>query len=209
MTAFRTLLFKAKNGSFLERGNDLLQGAASRERGIKLPDIWVTNSVFRTFLASEFRLVFLLLDRVLSRETVALAYTEGTPPSLEFQNAKACVFALLSLAGSLFLDLDFISPFQVDDYATGARVLLSEFFENPSRHDPADVAHVGAQTDPASFAPLSCANYSNHRFYMNPSVAVFTLRPCIMPWRAVSSSVCVATSLSPRAQVILNERTSS
>ncbi|KAJ6445414.1 fungal specific transcription factor domain-containing protein [Purpureocillium lavendulum] len=99
----------------------------------QLPPKWVVQSLLDEFLASDFSLVFPLIDRVMFDETLKLAYSRQKQPLLcEFVGAKACVFAFVSMASSRFTELEAASYIDPDACAKEAQVLLADFLEDAS-----------------------------------------------------------------------------
>ena len=98
----------------------------------QLPSRWVVQSLLDEFIASDFSLVFPLVDRVLFEETAKLAYSRQKPLMCEYVGAKACVFAFVSMASSNFPDLEAASHIDPDACAKEAQILLADFLEDAS-----------------------------------------------------------------------------
>ncbi|KAF5724158.1 transcriptional activator Mut3p [Fusarium mundagurra] len=97
----------------------------------ELPDKSITEKAFDAFTHSSFSLVFPVVERVLFKDTIELAYQPytGNVPSLEHLSAKVGVLAFLSTI-VLFQDTfeDAIS-IDTDLCATKARYLLTDVLE--------------------------------------------------------------------------------
>ncbi|KAF5619460.1 transcriptional activator Mut3p [Fusarium sp. NRRL 52700] len=97
----------------------------------ELPDRSITEKAFNAFIHSSFSLVFPVVERVLFKDTIELAYRPctGDVPSLEHLSAKVGVLAFLSTI-VLFQDTfaDAIS-IDTDLCATRARYLLTDVLE--------------------------------------------------------------------------------
>ncbi|UNI23910.1 hypothetical protein JDV02_009701 [Purpureocillium takamizusanense] len=99
----------------------------------ELPSRWVVQSLLDEFLASDFSLVFPLVDRVLFEETVKLAYSGQQQPLVcEYVGAKACVFAFVSMASSNFPDMKSATHVDPEACAKEAQILLADFLEDAS-----------------------------------------------------------------------------
>ncbi|KAF4441618.1 transcriptional activator Mut3p [Fusarium acutatum] len=97
----------------------------------ELPDRSITEKAFDTFIHSSFSLVFPVVERVLFKDTIELAYQPytGDVPSLEHLSAKVGVLAFLSTI-VLFQDT-FADALSIDTdlCATKARYLLTDVLE--------------------------------------------------------------------------------
>ncbi|KAM4067058.1 fungal specific transcription factor [Hirsutella rhossiliensis] len=105
---------------------------ASHGQRMRLPEEWIVYSLLKAFLASDFRLVFPMLDGVLFEDTIRLAYTQDTVQTLEKRSANACVFAFLSMVGPRRLGCEAARLVNGDACAAEAQVLLSDFLEESS-----------------------------------------------------------------------------
>ncbi|KAG4258696.1 hypothetical protein FPRO06_08102 [Fusarium proliferatum] len=97
----------------------------------ELPDRSITEKAFDAFIHSSFSLVFPIVERVLFKDTIELAYQPytGDGPSLEHLSAKVGVLAFLSTI-VLFHDTFAASPsIDTDLCATKARYLLTDVLE--------------------------------------------------------------------------------
>ncbi|KAF5701075.1 Mut3p-like transcriptional activator [Fusarium globosum] len=97
----------------------------------ELPDRSITEKAFDAFIHSSFSLVFPIVERVLFKDTIELAYQPytGDGPSLEHLSAKVGVLAFLSTI-VLFQETFAASPtIDTDLCATKARYLLTDVLE--------------------------------------------------------------------------------
>ncbi|PHH74044.1 hypothetical protein CDD80_3406 [Ophiocordyceps camponoti-rufipedis] len=94
-----------------------------RAPGSDLPDRSVVETLLATYLASDFRLVFPLIDGTLFCRTLDQAYSSVV--TLQSRCARACVFAFLSIASSSrFLGADVQPVVDDQECATEASALL-------------------------------------------------------------------------------------
>jgi hypothetical protein len=97
----------------------------------ELPERSITEKVFDAFIHSSFSLVFPVVERVLFKDTIELAYQPhtGDAPSLEHLSAKVGVLAFVSMI-VLFQDSSVDMPYvDTDLCATKARYLLTDVLE--------------------------------------------------------------------------------
>ncbi|KAF4497363.1 transcriptional activator Mut3p [Fusarium agapanthi] len=97
----------------------------------ELPDRSITEKAFDAFIHSSFSLVFPVVERVLFKDTIELAYQPytGDVPSLEHLSAKVGVLAFLSTI-VLFQDtFSEVISIDTDLCATKARYLLTDILE--------------------------------------------------------------------------------
>lgn len=97
----------------------------------ELPDRSITEKAFDAFTHSSFSLVFPVVERVLFKDTIELAYQPytGNVPSLDHLSAKVGVLAFLSTI-VLFQDTFEDAPsIDTDLCATKARYLLTDVLE--------------------------------------------------------------------------------
>ncbi|KAJ4034861.1 hypothetical protein NW761_011352 [Fusarium oxysporum] len=97
----------------------------------ELPERSITEKAFDAFIHSSFSLVFPVVERVLFKDTIELAYQPytGNVPSLEHLSAKVGVLAFLSTI-VLFQDTFADTPsIDTDLCATKARYLLTDVLE--------------------------------------------------------------------------------
>ncbi|KAM0513440.1 hypothetical protein ACHAPE_007904 [Trichoderma viride] len=109
------------------------RGQLNRAPADRLPEKWITNTLFDLFLQSEFRLAFPLVDRELFKETIRIAYdSPETNPTIEEISSKACVFAFLSLSSHHFAALSVSNHVDSDGCAKQAQILIADFIEDAS-----------------------------------------------------------------------------
>ncbi|KAK3387975.1 hypothetical protein B0H63DRAFT_167718 [Podospora didyma] len=97
--------------------------------GLSLPSRSLVEEYLHFFCTSHFRLIFPMVDSALFRHTIDVAYTyfqDTTPPSVESEAAKACIFAFLSVV-SMFKSkgLPVMQSVDGDECAAKAQRLLS------------------------------------------------------------------------------------
>ncbi|KAF4438880.1 hypothetical protein F53441_12701 [Fusarium austroafricanum] len=95
-----------------------------------LPERSVTERIFESFIQSTFSLVFPVVDRVLFKDTIELAYQPHTDesPSLEQLSAKVGVMAFVSIT-ALFQESKEMPYVDTELYAMKARYLLTNVFD--------------------------------------------------------------------------------
>jgi hypothetical protein len=99
-----------------------------------LPDRSVVETIFDAFTNSSFRLVFPVVDPVLFKDTIKLAYNGwfGETPSLEHMSCKACVLAFVSIISLFKGALADLPPVNTDLCAAKARYILTDVLEGSS-----------------------------------------------------------------------------
>lgn len=109
------------------------RGQSKRAPADRLPEKWVTNTLFDLFLQSEFRLAFPVVDRDLFPETIRQAYeSPDTNPTIEEISSKACVFAFLSLSSHHFAALSVSNHVDCDACVKQAQILMADFVQDAS-----------------------------------------------------------------------------
>ncbi|RDA87481.1 hypothetical protein CP532_2790 [Ophiocordyceps camponoti-leonardi (nom. inval.)] len=102
-----------------------------RGPGLDLPDKAAVQELLATYLASDFRLVFPLVDGVLFEQTIELAYGPATTSSnIDGRSARACVFAFVSIVNSRFLGADVQLVVDGHACAAEAQALLGDMLED-------------------------------------------------------------------------------
>ncbi|KAG5928948.1 hypothetical protein E4U60_007563 [Claviceps pazoutovae] len=134
---FRELF--SKNG---HESNDLIRvpephmnsGIPTQSAGYPfLPEKRILESLVVDFTASEFSLVFPLINRVLFGETVRLAYTEDDAvPLLERLAARACVLAFASLSSYHFPASPAAAEIDGEVCAKAAQLIIADITEDAS-----------------------------------------------------------------------------
>jgi hypothetical protein len=100
----------------------------------ELPSRDTMEKIFSVFVHSSFSLVFPIVDRILFKDTIDLAYQPyaGETPSLDHLSARACVLAFASII-PLFQGSVAEMPYvDTDLCATKARYLLTDVLEGAS-----------------------------------------------------------------------------
>ncbi|EXA32071.1 hypothetical protein FOVG_16647 [Fusarium oxysporum f. sp. pisi HDV247] len=100
----------------------------------ELPDRSIAEKIFDVFFHSSFSLVFPLVDRILFKDTIDLAYQPhgGESPSLEQVSAKVCVLAFASIIKLFQGPLAEMPYVDTDLCATKTRYLLTNVLEGAS-----------------------------------------------------------------------------
>lgn len=100
---------------------------------LPLPEKWILESLVAEFTASDFSLVFPLINSHLFEKTVRLAYTaDDAEPMLDCMTAKACVLAFASLSSYHFPASKASSKIDGDYCAKAAQALIPEIIEDAS-----------------------------------------------------------------------------
>ncbi|KAG5993089.1 hypothetical protein E4U43_003589 [Claviceps pusilla] len=100
---------------------------------VPLPEKWIVESLVGEFSASDFSLVFPLIDPLLFEETVRLAYVaDDAEPTLECMTARACVLAFASLSSSHFPASKAAAHIDGDFCAKAAQSFIAEIIEDAS-----------------------------------------------------------------------------
>ncbi|KAH7191523.1 fungal-specific transcription factor domain-containing protein [Fusarium oxysporum] len=96
-----------------------------------LPDRDIVETLFDMFVNSSFTLVFPIVDRILFKDTIELAYQPhtGETTSLEQLSAKVCVLAFASIMSLFQGSLAQLPYIDTDLCATKARYLLTDVLE--------------------------------------------------------------------------------
>ncbi|KAG5983902.1 hypothetical protein E4U55_006814 [Claviceps digitariae] len=98
-----------------------------------LPEKRILESLVADFRASDFSLVFPLINPLLFEETLRMAYdADGAEPTLEGMTAKACVLAFASLSSSHFPTSESSADIDSDLCAKAAQSLIAEIIEDAS-----------------------------------------------------------------------------
>ncbi|KAF9774292.1 hypothetical protein IL306_007727, partial [Fusarium sp. DS 682] len=97
----------------------------------ELPDRTITEKIFDAFIHSTFSLVFPVVDKVLFRDTIELAYQPhtGDTPSLEHLSAKVGVLAFVSMIPLFHRASVELPHVDTDLCSTKARYLLTDVLE--------------------------------------------------------------------------------
>ncbi|KAK2468585.1 hypothetical protein H9L39_18409 [Fusarium oxysporum f. sp. albedinis] len=100
----------------------------------ELPNRNTVEKIFNVFVHSSFSLVFPIVDRILFKDTIDLAYQPhaGESPTLEHLSAKGCVLAFASIISLFQGSLAEIPFVDTDLCATKARYLLTDVLEGAS-----------------------------------------------------------------------------
>ncbi|RDA92076.1 hypothetical protein CP533_3576 [Ophiocordyceps camponoti-saundersi (nom. inval.)] len=103
-----------------------------RGPGLDLPDKAAVQELLATYLDSDFRLVFPLVDGVLFERTIELAYgpNSATTSISDGRSARACVFAFVSIVSSRFLGADVQLVVDGHACAAEAQALLGDMLED-------------------------------------------------------------------------------
>ncbi|KAF3063145.1 hypothetical protein CFAM422_010496 [Trichoderma lentiforme] len=110
-----------------------LKGPAKQAEIQKLPERWITQALLDTFIASDFRLVFPVVERELFEETIRVAYgAPVTDATIEEIGSKACVLAFLCVTSHHFATQDAAKLVDSDACAKQAQLLISDFVEDAS-----------------------------------------------------------------------------
>ncbi|KAK4059069.1 transcriptional regulator family: Fungal Specific TF [Trichoderma harzianum] len=110
-----------------------LKGPAKQTEIQKLPERWITQALLDTFTASDFRLVFPVVERELFEETIRIAYgAPVTDATIEEVGSKACVLAFLCVTSHHFATQDAAKLVDSDACAKQAQLLISDFVEDAS-----------------------------------------------------------------------------
>ncbi|KAF7560408.1 hypothetical protein G7046_g3743 [Stylonectria norvegica] len=106
---------------------------ASSEELYQLPDRYIVEEFLHAFQNSAIRLVFPIVDHVLFKDCIELAYEpyEG-PPTLELIGAKASVLAFLSVMSVFRDEMVHLPQVDYDACAVKAHCLLSDILEDTS-----------------------------------------------------------------------------
>ncbi|PYH47041.1 Zn(II)2Cys6 transcription factor [Aspergillus saccharolyticus JOP 1030-1] len=100
---------------------------------LDLPDRSVVDQYVRRFFSSFIRFIFPLIDSLLFKETVDLAYAPyQDPPTVEITSAKACVMAFLALMSMILRPQDNLPALDTDVYAVKAQNLLPQLMDDVS-----------------------------------------------------------------------------
>ncbi|RGP78676.1 hypothetical protein FLONG3_3213 [Fusarium longipes] len=99
-----------------------------------LPEKGDVEAILDVFANSSFKLVFPVVDPVLFRETIHLAYMDwsGETPPLEYLSHKACILAFVSIIPLFKSSLDDLPPVNTDLCAAKARYILTDVLEGSS-----------------------------------------------------------------------------
>ncbi|RAK81355.1 uncharacterized protein BO72DRAFT_444417 [Aspergillus fijiensis CBS 313.89] len=98
-----------------------------------LPDRSIVDQYVQQYFSSFIRFIFPLIDSLLFKETVDLAYSpcQGPPP-VEIISAKMCVMAFLALMSMILRPQDNLPAVDADVYAVKAQNLLPQIMNNVS-----------------------------------------------------------------------------
>lgn len=93
---------------------------------IQLPKRWVVQLLFEEYSNSDLILVFPVVDIVLFKDTIALAYSTNHHAQRDQLAAKACVYAFLAIAGNHCPSSKATAFFDCNACAKAAQYLLLE-----------------------------------------------------------------------------------
>ncbi|KAG6067789.1 hypothetical protein E4U16_005486 [Claviceps sp. LM84 group G4] len=134
--------FRELSSKNVHESNDLIRvpephmnsGFPTQSTGLLfLPEKRILESLVAEFAASEFSLVFPLINRVLFEETVRLAYTEDdAEPLLGRLAARACVLAFASLTSYHFPASPATAGIDGEVCAKAAQLIIADITEDAS-----------------------------------------------------------------------------
>lgn len=167
----------------------------SRNQRMDLPEKCIVHALLNAYLASDFRLVFPMLDGVLFEDTIRLAYREDPGLALEKRSAKACVFAFFSMVSPRYLECEAALLVNGDACAAEAQVLLSDVLENSSVTTLQTVLMLVCDHFRLGFRVLNLGSLARLIPFLDrcsshtrPSLAACKPRPCTMQLPAGASS---------------------
>lgn len=99
---------------------------------VQLPDRRITEEFVRKYSLHILSVVFPTIDEVLFKDTISLAYHQGSFPPTGHASAKACIYAFFAFASvfNIYSSTGTGLPLDSEAYALKAQSLISQVLQD-------------------------------------------------------------------------------